>query len=523
MMHLRLLRVLLATNSATLRDLLEGHSDAGQVVAVVAHAGDATEVQSLALAYTPDAIILDATLPGALPAAQSLLHLTLQESRLLVIANENDPARLLDWLQVGARDILLPPLNSDQLLAALIRACDHDRSASHACERPVSPRILLVSKSADAGVRLATFLRQHLDLHDVDQAGSSADAIRQAAAQHHTIALIDADQFGRSAFDIAVQVRSYAPMTSVVLLVAQIDTDKVRLAAQNGVRDILLKPPTLDSLKTTFDRAQVFAQALRWATTGTVTAPELPHSDAVSAPDATAAAPVATAQAPAVIISSRGRIFTIYSPGGGNGSTTLACGLALLLRRRDLRVALLDADLQFGNAAALLGVPVSVTLDQIAERVTRLRWPEEELAHHPSGLHLLPAPTSIVQGALINADLLIRVVQRLRDYYDLLVIDAPHALNDHSVRLLKLADHVLVPVRTWATQQGRITALRELLECSGFHADRLHLIQSGFGQERHGEAAAVINLDVLAAQLAAGDAPDLTPLEALTDRLLATC
>jgi pilus assembly protein CpaE len=232
---------------------------------------------------------------------------------------------------------------------------------------------------------------------------------------------------------------------------------------------------------------------------------------------------VITTQLPAIIIASRGRVFTVYSPGGGNGSTTLACGLGLLLRQRDLRVALLDADLQFGNAAALLGVAPSVTLDQIAERIALLCWPEEELAHHPSGLHLLPAPTSIVQGALISADLLIRVVQRLRDYYDLLIIDAPHALNDHSVRLLKLADHVLVPMRTWDTQQGRITALRELLAGSGFHADRLHLIQSGFGQHASSEAATVINLDVLAAQIAAGDVPDLAPLEALADRLLAMC
>ncbi len=520
-MHLRLLRVLLATNSPTLRDLLEGHPDASRVVDVIAHAGDATEVQSLALAHTPDAIILDATLPGALTAAQSLLHLTLQGSRLFVIASNNDPARLLDWLRVGARDILLLPLSRDQLLAALIRARGDTVCSTH--YPPVSPRILLVSKSADAGMRLATFLRQHLTLHEVDQVESAANALKQTAAQHHTIALIDADQFGRSAFDIAVQVRMFAPMTSVVLLVAQINTDKLRLAAQSGVRDILIKPPTLDSLKTTFDRAQAFAQALSGVTNGTATVPEPTCSNTASTPNDADAVPVITTQLPAVIIASRGRVFTVYSPGGGNGSTTLACGLGLLLRQRDLRVALLDADLQFGNAAALLGVAPSITLDQIAERIALLYWPEEELAHHPSGLHLLPAPTSIVQGALISADLLIRVVQRLRDYYDLLIIDAPHALNDHSVRLLKLANHVLVPMRTWDTQRGRITALRELLAGSGFHADRLHLIQSGFGQHASSEAATVINLDVLAAQIAAGDVPDLTPLEALADRLLETC
>lgn len=520
MTHVQLLRVLLATNSARLQQLLEGHPDAHQVIDVVAHAGDATEVQSLALAYTPDALLLDATLPGALAAAQSLLHLTLRESCLLVVTTEQAPEQLLPWLQVGARDILMPPLSTDQLVTALIRAADSMRPVFAVHSPPVicppSARILLVSKTADVGTRLAAFLRQHLDLNIVDQVNNAAEAIAQAITLHPAIALIDADQFGRSAFDIAIQLRDYAPTTSVILLVAHLDRDKLRLAARSNVRDLLLKPPTLENLKTAFARARVFSYALTGALTRNGSAAESLHTDALPDPPA-----ATTTQLPAVIISTRGRVLTVYSPGGGNGCTALACGLALLLRQRDLRVALLDADLQFGNASALLGIAAGVTLDQLATRIAFVRWPEEELAHHPGGLHVLPAPANIVQGALISPDALSRVVQRLREYYDVLVIDAPHTLNDHSVRLLKLADHVLVPVRAWATQWQRITALRELLAQSHFPADRLHLVHSGFGAAPFAEAVAVINLDVLAAQLAAGDTPDLQPLQALADRLMA--
>lgn len=512
------LRILLATATSALREAFRGQPHAHRVVDVVASTADTTEVQSLAVAYVPDALVIDATLPGILEVMASLLHLTLGQSRLIVLEGHPNTDRLTRWLQVGACDILIPPLRVEHIVSAVIRACDLPQPGVHLVTGMIgethtaeqSPSLLLVSKTSGAGTRLATILRQRLTLAAVEQACTARDALVQAPQLWPTVTLIDADQFGRTAFDVAAQLRLYVPTTCTILLAAQADVGKLQLAAQSGIRDYLLKPPTLDQLIAAIARAQLLSTALAHTIR-----PAQPASAAASSP--ALLLPAGRAARPH---EQRCRVFTVYSPGGGNGCTALACGLAILLQRRCRRVALLDADLQFGNAAALLGLNGRVTLDDFAARVGFIRWPEEELTPHASGVHVLPAPVDIAQGARVSVDTLQRVVQRLREHYDVLVIDAPHSLNDYSVRLLKIADYVLVPVRAWKTQQHRITALRTLLTSSGFDHKRLHLIHSGFGHDPTIEAAAVINLDILAAQLAAGDDLDLTGLEDFVAGLL---
>lgn len=516
------LRVLLATPSVDLRDVLCTHPETARVIEVVAHAEDAVDVQSLTLAYTPDVILLDTAFPTAVALAHSLLHLTLHQSRLVVLdTGDSSDQQLLHWLQVGASDILKLPLTADQIVSALIRVCDGPRLLAHS--GPALPgdtdtlRILLVSKTSGAGERLAAILQQRLERYEVDQTESVAGAVTQAAVRHYTTALIDADQFGRGAFDIATQLRLRAPATCAILLASRADMTRLRLAAQSGVCDYLLKPPSIETLGAALVRARVRSVAVMQVVGGNGAFAS--HADA----HPTGPAVLEMGEAPVPVTSAlttRGRVFTVYSPGGGTGCTALACGLALALRQRDVRVALLDGDVQFGNAATLLNLHTDVTLDRFVERMAFIRWPDEELARHPSGLYVLPAPADIVQGAMVSAEEMFRVLQRLRTHYEVVVVDAPHALNEYSVRLLKAADHILVPVRAWETQRRRITALHELLGSRGFNAQRLHLIQSGFRRDPDIDAATVVNLDVLAAQLAAGDEPDLDALRELIDELL---
>ncbi len=510
-----MLRVLLATASTELDAILHSHPAIERVIDLVAHAQDILELQSLSLAYQPDVILLDADLPGAFEAATSLLHLTLRHSRLLVfVLHRNIPTdQLTRWLPLGAYDILTTPLTTDLVVSALIRAGNTFQPALYGSVQLTEDkpdRMLLVSRTAGAAVRLADILRQPCEVSDVDQAYTAEQVLAQAVQVSYSVVLIDADQFGRGAFDMAAQLRQYAPMTYVILLAARVDAERVRYAAQSGVRDYLIKPPTLESFRVALIRARWFSQALALVTHKAAIQDRLIAGPTLDGPDSRILA-----------MTRRGIILTVYSPGGGNGSTALACGLALLLRKRDMRVVLVDADLQFGNAAALLGLSAGVTLDDLAARIAFVGWPEEELIHHHSGLHVLPAPENIVRGTTVGVEELSQVMYRLRSHYEVVVVDTPHALNDHSVRLLKLADHILVPVRTWQTQRQRLTALQTLLQDHGFALERLHLVQSGFERAPDLEAAAVINLDILASQLAAGDDLDLDGLEGLVDQLLA--
>ena len=62
-----------------------------------------------------------------------------------------------------------------------------------------------------------------------------------------------------------------------------------------------------------------------------------------------------------------GFLLTVVSGSGGAGKSTVATLAALLGARRGLRTALLDADLQFGDLAALMGDAPSVPVEEIVE------------------------------------------------------------------------------------------------------------------------------------------------------------
>src|SRR5919197_1569668 len=58
-----------------------------------------------------------------------------------------------------------------------------------------------------------------------------------------------------------------------------------------------------------------------------------------------------------------GRIITVFSPKGGTGKTVIATNLAAALAKENSRrTLLLDLDLQFGDAAIMLGIEPEKTI-----------------------------------------------------------------------------------------------------------------------------------------------------------------
>src|SRR5207244_8109363 len=91
----------------------------------------------------------------------------------------------------------------------------------------------------------------------------------------------------------------------------------------------------------------------------------------------------------------RGRIVTVFSPKGGTGKTSVATNLAAALaKHQGKRTLLLDLDLQFGDAAIMLGIEPEKTIYDLVVAPGELD--SEKLAdyttRHQCGLDILPAP-----------------------------------------------------------------------------------------------------------------------------------
>jgi len=141
-----------------------------------------------------------------------------------------------------------------------------------------------------------------------------------------------------------------------------------------------------------------------------------------------------------------GQIIVVMSAKGGSGKTVTATNVAMLLNRfEDKKVALVDADLQFGDVCLVLQLEPRFTLVNAAHELHHLdsQLLESLLTDHPSGLKVMAAPLEPAFADDISTESLITVVTLLRETYDYVIVDTASMLDELLLSLLEKADVIL--------------------------------------------------------------------------------
>jgi pilus assembly protein CpaE len=134
---------------------------------------------------------------------------------------------------------------------------------------------------------------------------------------------------------------------------------------------------------------------------------------------------------------------------GGSGKTVLATNLALLLTRMpDARVALVDADLQFGDVCLVLQLEPRFTMVNAAHELHKLdaELLDSLLTEHPSGLRVLAAPLEPAFADDITTAGLMQMIDILREGYDYVVVDTASLLDELILSLIEKSDHIMMLV-----------------------------------------------------------------------------
>jgi pilus assembly protein CpaE len=184
-----------------------------------------------------------------------------------------------------------------------------------------------------------------------------------------------------------------------------------------------------------------------------------------------------------------GGTVSFFSNKGGAGTTMLAANTAVALAA-DLggeRVALCDADLQFGTVARLLGLDPRHDLSDLASELDHPGPLDAYLAREPeTGLFVLAAPRDLVRAESVTAEALSRVVIALRRRFQQVVIDVPNRLDHMTLSILDLSDTVLVVTEPVAPTLLRTAQLLRLLEQQGFGPGRLKVV---LNRQEHADTA----------------------------------
>jgi pilus assembly protein CpaE len=224
--------------------------------------------------------------------------------------------------------------------------------------------------------------------------------VREGLADHPEVELVG------TAADPAKAGTKLAESGAQVILHGTTSTDHVPTAEIEAIRGVTAAPIVL---VTSASANALLSEALSAGIFDVVLLPQLTDgivftikkANSLAAGRSTGSGGAKTAAA------LEGRVVTFFSPKGGAGKTVLACNLAATVaRQQQRRTLLMDLDLQFGDAAIMMGIEPEKTIYDLV--MARRELDTDALAGyvtaHSSGVHVLPAPLRPEDAELVTEE-----------------------------------------------------------------------------------------------------------------------
>lgn len=141
-----------------------------------------------------------------------------------------------------------------------------------------------------------------------------------------------------------------------------------------------------------------------------------------------------------------GRIFTVFSPKGGVGVTTIAINLATdIFEATKKPTILVDLDLNSGDATTFLNMKPSYTISDVTVNISRLdkSFLQGVVAKHESGIYVLAEPQKVEEGVSISGAEIKKVLSLLKSMFKYIIIDA-ETISERTTIALEMSDMIML-------------------------------------------------------------------------------
>ena len=291
-----------------------------------------------------------------------------------------------------------------------------------------SIRVLIVDDRPETQESIRKLLRFQSSIEVVGTASSGEEALQQTSLLKPDVVLMDLKMPGMDGVEATKAITKQFPFAQVIMMSVQTDAESARHCMLAGARDFLSKPFTandlIDSIHSVFDldsgRRAVLEQA---------------------------AAVEQRMESPSVRAAPQGKIVTVFSPKGGTGSSTVAVNLAVALQNLgDHKVALVDANLQFGDVAALLNLSPTRSMSDLVPQIQELDTEliDAVLMSHRSGLKALLAPSRSELAEFVAPQHARAILEQMQEMFDYIVVDTKGVLHDLEIGILDLSSRILL-------------------------------------------------------------------------------
>ena len=157
-------------------------------------------------------------------------------------------------------------------------------------------------------------------------------------------------------------------------------------------------------------------------------------------------------------VARQGEVLAFMACKGGSGASFLAANLAHMLSTRGERtVALLDLDLQFGDALLMLSDQKAASdVAEVARNIGRLdaELLRSAMVQVSDTLSVLPAPAELSQALEVKAAHIEAIIKQARQMFDFVVLDVGRSIDALSLQALDQATRIF-PVLQLSLPQAR--------------------------------------------------------------------
>jgi pilus assembly protein CpaE len=325
-------------------------------------------------------------------------------------------------------------------------------------------RVLIVDDIPETRENVRKLLYFEKDIEVVGAAADGTEGIELARKLRPDIVLMDINMPDIDGITATQTICQSVPEVQIIMMSVQGETDYLRRSMLAGAREFLVKPFSADELIASIRRVHQLKPKAAPAQPAEMLRP----SPRTPEPGHWAGDMIR-----------EGQVITVYSPKGGSGCSTIAANLAIVLKDREDRVALVDGDLQFGDVGVLLNIQPNRSIADLVPHADNLdvELLRDVMLTHPSGTKVLLAPPRPDMADMITAEHIREVLRNLRPHYDYTVIDTPSYLDDVVLTMLEISDQILLVITPDIPTIKNVRLFLEVLEALNY-IDKTRLVMN---------------------------------------------